>query len=463
MPSFLKRKFDIFARKSIHFSNPMKIGLIYPSRSRKRTYTSSYPPLQLFFDTNPYVPSFFLPSLSLLTIAACTPEEHELRLIDERIEPIDFDAPFDLVGISIMTEQARRGYEIAEEFRKRGVFTAIGGIHASILADEAKKHCDSVVVGEGESSWPLVLEDFAKRAVRPLYRSPEPFDLSLSPVPRYDLVDPDSYPFFPVQTTRGCPLDCSFCSATKVFGPVYRLKSIDHILAELDALLRISLNRKIVFNDDNMFLNRARSRELFKAITPLRIKYFAESDVSIADDESLLRLMAQSGCVTVFVGFESLAAGNLNAIQPKKWKLRFLENYGAACAKIQAHGIQVVGAFILGFDLDGPDVFERTADFVLKNHIFGQFHILTPFPGTRIRDELIAQGRLPNDNDDWDLYSNFDPIYAPKCIKKEELANGLLHIYRSAYTKEAYEKRSRHMIQMFKNRRLRSNGNLPSL
>jgi radical SAM superfamily enzyme YgiQ (UPF0313 family) len=452
----------MFAKKLRHFSNPMKIGLIYPSRSRKRTYTSSHPPLQHFFDTNPYIPSFFLPSLSLLTIAACTPKEHELRLIDERIEPIDFDAPFDIVGISIMTEQARRGYEIAEEFRKRGVFTVIGGIHASILANEAKKHCDSVVVGEGESSWPVLLKDFAQGAARPFYRSPEPFDLSLSPAPRYDLVDPNIYPFFPVQTTRGCPLDCSFCSATKIYGPVYRLKSIAQVLAELDALLKISINRKVVFNDDNMFLNRAQSCELFRAITPLRIKYFAESDVSIADDESLLRLMAKSGCVTVFVGFESLIAENLNAIQPKKWKLRFLEKYEAACAKIQEYGIQVLGAFILGFDHDDSAVFERTAEFVLKNHIFGQFHILTPFPGTRTRDELVAQGRLPNDDDNWDLYSCFDPVFTPKYMIKEDLSNGLLHIYESAYTKEAYEKRSRHMIQMFRNLRLKSTGNLPS-
>lgn len=438
----------------------MKIGLIYPSRSRRRTYTSSYPPLQNFFDTNPYVPSFFLPSLPLLTVAGCTPQEHELRLIDERIEPVDFEAPFDLVGISIMTEQARRGYEIAEEFRKRGVFTVIGGIHASILADEAKMHCDSVVIGEGELSWPVLLKDFAQGAARPFYRSPEAFNLSLSPAPRYDLVDPNIYPFFPVQTTRGCPLDCSFCSATKVYGPAYRLKSTAQILAELEALLKISINRKVVFNDDNMFLNRARSRELMRAITPLRVKYFAESDISIADDESLLRLMAKSGCVTVFVGFESLAAENLNAIQPKKWKLRYLEKYGAACAKIQEHGIQVLGAFILGFDHDDRAVFERTAEFILNHHIFGQFHILTPFPGTRTRDELIAQGRLSNDDDNWDLYSCFDAVYSPKNMAKKELANGLLQVYESAYSKEAYEKRVRHMIQMFRNLRLKLNRNL---
>lgn len=440
----------------------MKIGLIYPSRSRKRTYTSSHPPLQHFFDTNPYVPSFFLPSLSLLTIAACTSKEHELRLIDERVGPIEFDEAFDIVGISIMTEQARRGYEIAEEFRKRGVLTVIGGIHASILADEAKKHCDSVVVGEGELSWPVLLKEFAQGEVKPFYDSPEPFDLSLSPAPRYDLVDPNVYPFFPVQTTRGCPLDCSFCSATKVYGPVYRHKTTAQILAELDALLKLSINRKVVFNDDNMFLNRARSCELFRAITPLRIKYFAESDISIANDESLLRLMAKSGCTTLFIGFESLIAENLNAIQPKKWKLRFLEKYGAACAKIQEHGIQVVGAFILGFDLDDPAVFERTAEFVLNSHIFGQFHILTPYPGTRIRDELVTQGRLRNDDDHWDLYSGFDPVYSPINMSKEDLANGVLHIYESAYTKEAYEKRSRHMIQMLKNLRFTSTGNLPS-
>jgi radical SAM superfamily enzyme YgiQ (UPF0313 family) len=428
----------------------MKIGLIYPSRSRKRTYSSSYPPLQNFFDTNYYVPSFYLPSLSLLTIAACTPPEEEIKLIDERVSPIDFDEPFDIVGISILTEQARRGYEIAQRFKESGVFTVMGGIHASVLPKEARQYCDAVVIGEGEIAWPDLLKDFRKGTTKEFYTNSGPVDLDRSPIPRYDLVDVQAYPFIPLQTTRGCPLDCSFCTVTKVYGPKFRNKTTDQIIRELEAILKISINRKIVFNDDNMFLNRAKSYELLKAIKPLKIKYFSESDISIAKDERLLDLMWDSGCVTVFIGFESLVPENLDSIQRNKWKRHYLETYAEACKNIQTHGIQVLGAFILGFDYDTGNVFQNTKKFVLENNILGQFHIMTPFPGTRTRDILIKEKRLPENDGRWDIYSCFDAVYSPKLMTKEEIEAGLLDVYQTVYSREAYLKRSRHMIEIFK-------------
>jgi len=428
----------------------MKIGLIYPSRSRKRTYSSSYPPLQAFFDTNGYVPSFYLPSLSLLTIAACTPPDEEIKLIDERVSPIDFDEPFDIVGISILTEQARRGYEIARRFKERGVFTVLGGIHASVLPEEAKRYCDAVVIGEGETTWPDLLKDFSTRTTKAFYRNSAPVDLARSPVPRYDLIDVHAYPFIPLQTTRGCPLDCSFCTVTKVYGSKYRNKTTDQIMRELEAMLKISINRKIVFNDDNMFLNRAKSYEFLRAIKPLKIKYFAESDISIANDERLLDLLWASGCVTVFIGFESLVPENLDAIQRNQWKRHYLERYAEACEKIHARGIQVIGAFIFGFDHDTRDVFRNTIKFVLDNNILGQFHLMTPFPGTRTRDILIQEKRLPENDDRWDVYSCFDAVYSPKMMTKEELESGLLDAYQTIYSRDAYLRRSRHMIEIFK-------------
>ena len=424
--------------------------MIYPSRTRSRTYSSSQPQLQHFFETNPYVPSFYLPSLSLLTIAACTPPQEDVRLIDERIATIDFDEEFDIVGITIMTEQARRGYEIAEEFRKRGVFTVMGGIHASVLPHEAKKYCDAVVIGEGEASWPDVIKDFRNGSAKNIYINPQKNSLEKSPIPRYDLVDVGAYPFIPIQTTRGCPLHCSFCTVTNIYGPKYRNKKNDRIIEELDAILKISKNRKIVFNDDNMFFNRKKSYELLKAIIPLKIKYFAESDVSIATDEKLLDLMRKSGCVTIFIGFESLVSENLDLIQLNKWKLHHLEMYSKACEKIQAHGIQVLGAFILGFDYDDADVFQNIIEFILDNQILGQFHLLTPFPGTRIRNSLINEKRLPDNDDRWDLYSCYDAVYSPKLMSKEELEAGLLRIYRTIYEKAANANRSRHLIDILK-------------
>lgn len=428
----------------------MKVGLIYPSRSRKRTYSSSNPRLQNFFDTNAYVPVFYLPSLSLLTIAACTPRDIEIRLIDERTDHIDFDERFDIVGISIMTEQARRGYEIAEAFRERGVFTVIGGIHASVLPNEAKRYCDSVVIGEGELLWQMLIEDFKGKSVKEYYVSKGQIDLEQSPVPRYDLVDVKAYPFYPVQTTRGCPLDCSFCTVTKVFGPRFRNKKIEQVIKELEDALGVSKNRRIVFNDDNMFWNRKRTYELLDAMIPLKVKYFAESDVSIGKDDQLLDLMRKSGCVTVFIGFESLVSENLASIQKNRWKLNHLEIYEEACQRIQSHGIQILGAFILGFDHDSRDIFQHIIDFVLRNKILGQFHLMTPFPGTRLREDLICMKRMPADDDRWDQYSCFDVVYSPRLMTKEELEMGQLEIYETVYTRDAYLKRSRHMIEIFK-------------
>lgn len=430
----------------------MKVGLVYPSGSRRTTYSSSIPELRRFFDSNPHLPVFFLPSLSLLTLAACTPADVEIRLLDERIAPLDFDEPFDVVGITLMTEQAVRGYQIARTFRDRGVFTVLGGIHATTLSHEAARHADCVVIGEAESTWPALLDDFRRGSARPLYGAAHPVRLERSPVPRYDLLPPGAYPLMPAQTTRGCPHDCSFCTVTKVFGPRYRTKTVAQVVREVEAVQAASRTRRVVFNDDNMFVNRRKTRELLRALIPLRIRYFAQSDISIADDPELLELMQRSGCVTVFIGFESLVPENLASLQDAGWKRSRLATYSGACKRIQSHGIQVLGAFILGFDHDDSAVFERLIDFTLKNDILGQYHFLTPFPATRVRDELVAQGRLAAHDDRWDLYSCFDLVFEPRGLSRAELETGLLGVYQAVYADAAHAKRSRRMIEYLKRR-----------
>ncbi|MEW5801320.1 MAG: radical SAM protein [bacterium] len=428
----------------------MKILLIFPSRSRRNTYSSSNTRLQDFFDTNQRVPSFYLPSLSLLTIAACTPKDIEVKLIDERVSRIDFEEHADLVGISIMTEQAMRGYEIAFEFKKRGVPTVMGGIHASILPEEAATHCDSVVIGEGESLWPQILKDFQKRSLRRFYTNDCQVDIMQSPVPRYDLLDMDAYNLIPTQTTRGCPHDCSFCTATKVYGPRFRSKTLKQVIDEVEAIQRASQKHRIVFNDDNMFVDRRKSYQLLSELIPLKIKYFTESDASIAEDEKLLDLMQKSGCVTVFIGFESLVPENLTSLQNNQWKFKRLATYSKVCQKIQSYGIQVLGAFIVGFDHDDKSVFQQLIDFTLENNILGQYHFLTPFPGTRLRSSLIQERRLKADYVQWDTYSCFDVVFDPLKMSREDLFEGLLHVYQTVYGQEAHVRRSRHMIDIFK-------------
>lgn len=428
----------------------MKVILIFPSRSRKSTYSSSNPELREFFNTNQYLPMFFLPSLSLLTIAACTPPEVEVRLIDERITPIDFEEQADLVGISIMTEQALRGYEIAREFKQRGVMTVMGGIHASVLPEEAASHCDCVVIGEGETLWPQLLDDFQKGSFKRFYRNEHRVDLLKSPVPRYDLLPLGAYNVIPTQTTRGCPLDCSFCTATTVYGPQFRCKTISQVITEVEAIQETSKSHRIVFNDDNMFVDRKKSYQLLSALIPLKIKYFTESDVSIAEDEKLLDLMHKSGCVTVFIGFESLVPENLTSLHHSQWKFKRLARYSEACRKIQAFGMQVLGAFIVGFDHDDKNIFQQLIDFTLENTILGQFHFLTPFPGTRLRASLISEKRLKPDHSHWDTYSCFDVVFDPLKMSRADIEAGLLHVYQTVYGRKAHLERSRHMIDIFK-------------
>lgn len=435
----------------------MKIGLIYPSRSQSRTYKSSNRELQAVFDRNPYIPTFFLPSLSLLTIAACTPEDFDIELIDERVDAVDFDEPFDLVGISIMTEQARRGYEIAQNFRKKGVFTVMGGVHASVLPEEALNFCDSVVVGEGEELWPQLLIDYEKGNAKRTYTQTKQIDLERSPVPRYELVDTQVFNLIPTQTTRGCPYDCSFCTVTMVYGSRCRNKNIRQVIGEIEAIKSVSNNSRIIFNDDNMFVNKRKTYDLLNAIIPLKIRYFAESDISFAEDEKLLDLAQKSGCVTVFIGFESLVSENLASLQNSKWKHKRLDYYSGACRKIQSHGIQVIGSFIVGFDFDDSGIFQRLIDFTLENKILGQFHFLTPFPGTRVRDDLIKEGRLSENDDRWDMYSCFDAVFPPKKMSLQNLEEGLINIYSHVYSKRAHYDRSRHIIDLLKELKFKKN------
>ena len=438
----------------------MKVGLIVPSRSKIKTYYSNNPRLSRFFVENTNVPAFFHPNLALLTIAALTPEEIEVELVDERVDTLTFEENFDIVGISMMTAQALRGYEIAKQFRERGIYIVFGGIHPTVCPEEASVYCDTMIVGEAENTWPQFLEDFKNGYQKKLYRD-HSVDLSKSPIPRYDLVDTSQFHLLPVQATRGCPYDCNFCSVTTVFGPRYRVKSTAQIIREIEALQHVAKNRRCVFNDDNMFVNRKRTYELLEAIKTLKVKYFAQTDISIAEDEKLLKLLQESGCVTVFIGFENLVPENLAMIQKSGRKLKHVETYGESCKKIQSYGIQVLGSFVVGLDYDTRDSLLRLKDFVLDNRIWAQFLFITPFLGTKVRDELIKQGRLLPSDPNWDLYTCYDAIFEPASMTIQELEETVLEIYELVYTDAAHRQRMRYMIDCMKTNVLSRSEDVP--
>jgi len=402
------------------------------------------------------------PNLGLITIAAMLPVGCDAVYIDENYSPVDLDAAYDLVCLSAMTQQAPRAYEIADQFRARGVRTVMGGIHATVEPEEAASHADTVVVGEAEGLFAEFLADFLAGRPRRFYRhdATGSVDLSTSPTPRYDLLPVDLYPLITIQTTRGCPHDCSFCAASKVYGPRYRVKTVDQVLAEVQALSRVRPSPFILFADDNMFVMRRFSRELLERLAPLRLRWIGQTDISIAKDPDFLDLMVRAGCQWVVIGFESVTAAGLEALDRDNWKLRQLGDYARAIATIQDHGVGVYGTFIVGLDADDASVFQRTADFIAENNLYGfNVTVPTPLPGTAMRQRLLADGRVTGG--DWSNYTLWDVNITPRRMSAGELEEGLLRIYRGLYTPEHVQRRLRHFLHVVARRPAVSGGRVP--
>jgi radical SAM superfamily enzyme YgiQ (UPF0313 family) len=387
---------------------------------------------------------------ALPTIAGLTPKPHEVAIIDENVSEIDFDVEVDIVGLTAMTQQAPRAYEIARAFRERGVHVALGGIHATVLPDEAVRHVDAVFVGEAENTWPRFIEDFLTGATKRVYSQSDypPVDMTTIPMPRYDLLAETKYPVVWVQATRGCPHDCDFCAATKVYGSVYRHKNAEQVAAEVREVKKYFRAAQVGFADDNMFVNKRFTRELLGEFESIPFTWYAQSDVAIADDPFLLRQLHDVGLRIVFVGLESVSQQNLSAINRNQWKARRVERYPQSIEAIQGAGIGVYGSFIVGLDGDDASVFRDTSDFINTHHIMGtQATILTPFPGSELRDRLADEGRITSS--DWSLYTAWNCVIDHPRLSAEELEQGLLSIYRDVYNEDAFRDRASHFKAIF--------------
>jgi len=368
------------------------------------------------------------PPLSLAVVAGLTPDEWEVEIVDEAVEQVDLESEATLVGLTVMTPLAPRAYELADHFRGRGVQVVLGGIHPTALPHEAARHADAVVIGEAEGVWHHVLKDASRRRLRRFYESVERPDLRALPAPRRDLFRPDAYlTTATVQTSRGCPHSCSFCSVTRFFGRTYRSRPVADIVAELAAL-----GQKVVFFvDDNIFGAPSRARELFRRLTPLGLTWVGQSSINIARNTELLVLAAKSGCRGLFVGLESLLPANLR--EAGKAVLNRAADYREAVSRIQSQGIGVEGAFIFGFDQDDPGVFGRTVEFARKVRLAAaQFGILTPFPGTPLWSRLRNEGRITEP--DWSRYTISNVVYRPLKMSAEALQDGFEWAYRSFYS-----------------------------
>lgn len=401
----------------------MKVLLISPENKKS-----------VFAYTKRDVRSFWFPRLGLPTIAANTPPDVEVKILDECVEDIDFNADVDLVGITTMTYLAPRAYEISEKFRARGVKTVLGGIHTSMCPDEAKEHADSICVGEAEHTWPLLIEDFKRGQMKPVYKQVELPELGGLPVPRRELFKPNSYwTTNCVQTSRGCPFTCDFCTVAIFGGNQYRLRPVEEVVAEVR-----KLNKQfIVFVDDNIAGNKAYAKQLFKALIPLKIQWGSQASLTMTRDPELLELAAKSGCTGLFIGVESISADNLASVNKRFNKVdKFKEEF----QRFHDYGILIQTGMIFGFDHDDDSVFERTVEFLQENRIeLVMFNILTPLPGTDFYKRMDAEGRIIDR--DWSHYDGRHVVYQPKLMSAETLQEGFFWAYHKFYSYPSMIKR----------------------
>lgn len=358
-----------------------------------------------------------IPPLGLAMVAALTPPDVEVCITDENVADIDFQNEADLVGITTLTITAQRAYEIADIFMAKGVKVILGGVHASFLPEEASQHADAVVIGEAEGVWPRVIEDFKANKLQKMYKQRERPGLADLPLPRRDLFAKGAYYVkHTISTTRGCPYSCAFCTVTSFFGHTYRCRPLEDVLKEIETLQGRKL---VVFVDDNIVGNPKFAKELFRALIPYKIKWVAQASVTVARDDELLKLAAASGCISLFIGFESLSPANLAAVGKK---INAVDDYPNVIRKIHSYGIAIHGFFVFGFDEDDKDVFARTVSFARKERLeSAQFDFLTPYPGTAFCDYLGKTGRIVTK--DWSRYG-YGPMFEPKSMSPEALKEG---------------------------------------
>ena len=431
----------------------MRIGLIavsgvriYNERLRKHGIT-----LPGFVERAKVIAS--MPSLGLLTLAGATPERHEVRYLEcpEYDEALLKGCSFDLVAISSFTAKSDVMYRIADYFRSQGTKVVLGGLHVTLVPEEAVLYADAIVVGEGEALWPRVIADAEGGTLRKIYRNVSPGDVALGRVtPRYDLLEIERYNRVPVQTTRGCPLHCEFCAASRIFG-AYKLKPVDAVVREIREIKKRWKRPFIELADDNTFVNKKWSKELVRAIAEENVHWFTETDVSVAEDPELLDLLAQSGCRQLLLGFESPTPAALVGMDSTGWKAQRYKEYRTAIDAIQDRGISVNGCFITGNDSDTPDIFPQIERFVKSSGLADvQVTVLTPFPGTSLQARLKREGRLLRERY-WERCTLFDVNFVPKGMSVQDLEDGLEYLMGSLYTSEETARRRESFLARARN------------
>ena len=370
--------------------------------------------------------AFNWPPLTLLQIAAVTPKEYLVKIVDESFEEVNFDTDADLVGITFRTLNAPRGYWIADEFRRRGVPVVIGGWHASALPQEAKEHADSVYIGEAETGWRNLLKDFEKGSLKPFYKSNFVNGKDI-PIPRYDVLNKRLH-VYTVQASRGCPYGCDFCSISNspLGGKKYRTRPVDMVIRELERVKQ----KIVIFVDPSLSIDIAYTKELFRKMSNLNKRFACFVNINVANDEEFLKLASEAGCIAFSIGFETFSESAMRRLSklPKE-----VEVYRKVVERIHDYGITVLGSFVFGFDDDKKDVFENSIDMMKYIDIDSVgVNILTPFPGTPLFDRLEREGRILTR--DWSKYNMREVVFVPKHMSPEELKEGARYVAKEFFS-----------------------------
>lgn len=376
-----------------------------------------------------------LPS-AIPLLAALTPRDIKVVITDENIEYVDYDEKVDLVAISFLTLTAPRAYEIADEFRRRGVYVIAGGLHPTMFPEEAAGHADTIVIGEAEEIWPLFLEDFRNGRQKKIYREERKPDLQSLVIPRWELMKNRYYNIHHVQTTRGCPFDCDFCSV-RIYQGLPRYKPVSHVVEEIKVVKKYNRHPakdSIVFSDDNIISNPGYAKDLFRALIPLKIRWTSQCSINIARDEELMDLAQRSGCQSLMIGFESISQESLNGVN--KGKLNKITDFKEAVRKLHAHKFTIFSLMILGLDGDDETSFRRTYDFIMETGIsFPVFNILTPLPGTRLYTQMEKEKRLLHHR--WDEYNGSTVVFTPRKMSAETLQEGFYWLFKNLFSYDA--------------------------
>jgi radical SAM superfamily enzyme YgiQ (UPF0313 family) len=387
-----------------------------------------------------------LPSLGLLYLAACTPDGHELHYFEAEADGTEPAEVYtcDLVALSTFSAQVFEAYAIARRLRAAGVRVAMGGLHVTVLPEEAAAVADYVIVGEGEHVWPVIVNTALRGERGGIFRAADypPVDAASLPVPRYDLLGSRPYNRFTVQTSRGCPWRCDFCASNVMLGQRYRKRPVRDVIRDIEAVMAVRPHPFIEFADDNTFVDKAWGKQLCRELAPLHVRWFTETDISVADDPELLDLMRLAGCRQVLIGLESPAGGPLQGIEAKSnFKARSAGGYLAALRRIQAHGITVNGCFILGLDGHTPEIFDDVLTFARQVPLYDvQITVLTAFPGTPLYDRLLREGRILEPAR-WDLCTLFDVNYEPRGMSVRDLREGMYWLTERLYSDACTEER----------------------